>query len=369
MSSGSQATTPKKSINLNPTLFPYLPETTKQYLLNLDKRYGLTFQEFRILSETARDLDMWGEASLETLWQSIESNADEKLTGPTRKKYLLSAFKHQIENIRDQLIAYETSFDKIRKPKREPLHIETVQSDKKIYGDCPVASDETVCCNLKTIDSVENCAFGCSYCTIQTFYGEKAIFDSGLKKKLDRIAIEADRFYHFGTGQSSDALVWGNREGILDHLTAFAAKHPNILLEFKTKSDNIAYFLDHKIPKNVVCSWSLNTEAVIQNEEHFTANLNRRLEAARKVADQGIKVAFHFHPIVYYKHWKNEYGELTKRVLTGFRPEEVLFISLGSVTFIKPVIQAIRKRGEPTQILGGRGIENIELMTTQKEEK
>ena len=34
-----------------------------------------------------------------------------------------------------------------------------------------------------------------------------------------------------------------------------------------------------------------------------------------------------------------------------FRPEEILFISFGSVTLIKPVIQEIRKRGGATKIL------------------
>ena len=34
-----------------------------------------------------------------------------------------------------------------------------------------------------------------------------------------------------------------------------------------------------------------------------------------------------------------------------FVPEEVLFVSLGTVTFIRPVIRAIRERGWPSKIL------------------
>jgi spore photoproduct lyase len=62
-------------------------------------------------------------------------------------------------------------------------------------------------------------------------------------------------------------------------------------------------------------------------------------------------VGFHFHPLVYYEGWEEEYPELGRRLLDLFRPEEVLFVSLGSVTFIKPVIREIRRRGGPTRIL------------------
>ncbi|NIV72697.1 MAG: hypothetical protein GWN44_08470, partial [Calditrichae bacterium] len=73
------------------------------------------------------------------------------------------------------------------------------------------------------------------------------------------------------------------------------------MLEFKTKSNNIRYFLENETPNNIVCSWSLNTSVIIENEEHFTASLEQRLQAARTIADYGIKVAFHFHPLVYYQ--------------------------------------------------------------------
>src|SRR3990172_8145513 len=121
---------------------------------------------------------------------------------------------------------------------------------------CPVASEETVCCNLRTIDAVENCAFGCSYCTIQTFYSDTFKFDADFTTKLKKIKLDLNRFYHFGTGQSSDSLVWGNKNGTLDALCQFAKGAPNVLLEFKTKSNNLRYLLENDIPANIVCSWS-----------------------------------------------------------------------------------------------------------------
>ena len=68
------------------------------------------------------------------------------------------------------------------------------------------------------------------------------------------------------------------------------------------------------------------------------------------VADKNIRVSFHFHPMIYYAGWEKDYPALAIRVQENFSPEEVLFISFGSVTFIKPVLKAIRERGWKTKI-------------------
>ncbi len=43
--------------------------------------------------------------------------------------------------------------------------------------------------------------------------------------------------------------MWGNKEGILDALFDFAKSNPNVILEFKTKSNNIKYFWKMKFLK------------------------------------------------------------------------------------------------------------------------
>ena len=138
--------------------------------------------------------------------------------------------------------------------------------------------------------------------------------------------------------------MWGNREGILDALFLFAKENPNVLLEFKTKSDNIKYFLENDVPKNILCTWSLNTTTIIENEEHLAASLDKRINAARKVADKGVKVGFHFHPIVEYENYLNEYQEVYEKLILNFQAKEVALVSFGTLTFIKPVIKQLRER-------------------------
>lgn len=332
----------------NKTLFEALEPEQQGFIREIAFAHRFSFQEFRQAVEACRDLASWGEADLQSWWEAESARNGSR--GPSLKRQLLQRLQIHLAELRRSPKRYPEE-GLIRPKKREKSRIVTEKSGKKIWGSCPVASPKTVCCNLRTIDAVENCIFGCSYCTIQTFYSERIVFDADLAEKLKAIPIEPDRFYHFGTGQSSDSLAWGNRNGNLEALCRFAAEHRNILLEFKTKSDNVGYFLENETPPNIVCSWSLNTPTIIANEEHFTASLPRRLEAARAAADRGVKVAFHFHPMVYYAGWEEEYPAIAGELLRRFDPEEVLFISFGSITMIKPAIQKIRRLGHQTKIL------------------
>ncbi len=324
------------------TFFPLLSIDDQSYIREIAEHYLFTLQELRIVSEIARDLSMWGEVELPELWSGFEEEF-------SNKDKIIKALDQRIDKLRNAAKRY----GQLKLPTKEEQHLELCHSEKPIHGACPVFSDKTVCCGLKTIDAVKNCCFGCSYCTIQTFYGEdNAIkFDDNLKEKLSKIEIDPDKFYHFGTGQSSDSLAFGNFNNLLGDLCEFAVAHPNILLEFKTKSANVDYFLENDVPKNIVCSWSLNTETIVKNEEFFTATLAERLLAAKKVAERGVRVSFHFHPMVYYSGYVEEYKNLAERVMQEFQPEQIAFISFGTLTFIKPVVHEIRKRGWNTKIL------------------
>ena len=332
------------------TLFDVLTLAEQSFVAGLCLRFRLTHQELRKLVEDVRDLSMWREAEAAEIWKELEEEIRPRDDRRLWKELLLKAFNGRIGAIRHAAKSYPALPP--ASPSRPALRVTAESSDKNIVGCCPVYSEKTLCCGLRTIDAVQNCGFGCSYCSIQTFYGDDIVIDARLGEKLRALKLDPGTFHHFGTGQSSDSLLWGNRFGLLDELCAFAAANPDILLELKTKADNIDYFVERRgaIPDNVVCSWSLNTDTIIANEEHYTASLQRRLNAARRAADSGVRVAFHFHPIVFYSGWEKEYGRVANELTESFAPEEVSFVSMGSVTFIKSALLSLRRRGLSTKI-------------------
>lgn len=331
------------------TLFPHLDERLQAFVEGISRRYHLTFQELRFLAQAARDLDMWREESLEHWWsrEPLSYQPPDR----NRKKQLLQRLRQHLDALAKKEKEYSDDDHALKGVTREPIRLIETNEERTLFGRCAAYSDKTVCCGLYTIDMVTGCPYACSYCTIQTFYKNTAELPKDLPEKMRKISLDPNRFYHIGTGQASDSLVWGNRGGIIDAIVEFCREHSNVLFELKSKSDNVEPLLERELPPNLVVSWSLNTPTVIANEEHGTASLEQRISAARRLVEHGTKVGFHFHPMVFYKQCAEDYETIAHQLIRQFRTDEVLFVSMGTVTFIRPVVQQIRKRGGESKIL------------------
>ncbi len=318
-----------------------LEESQRIFLQQQALTYRFTQQELKQICDIAVDMAMWGEDELARVWPVLDETG---LAPKPRRQQLLSYLRQHWQTLKEKPFR----FAGIAPPNShngERIRRVNVEKERLGLGWCPVASPRTRCCNLLTLDAVENCGFDCSYCSIQSFYhGDEVRFDSRFPEKLAALQIDPQKHYHIGTGQSSDSLMWGNQAGILDALLAFAERHPNVILELKTKSKNINHLLKREIPPNVLCTWSLNPQVVISHEEHLAASLDERLNAARRLADKGVLVGFHFHPMIRYEGWQSGYGGIFERLCGSFDADEVAMVSLGTLTYIKPVIKQLRDR-------------------------
>lgn len=321
------------------------------HLKDLAHKYLFSFQDVKKVVDISTDLKMWQAGKL-------SDYVDIPLADKTTKQFKKKAIS-KLETTWSELKSKTKSYNDFNPTKVSPDKIKNLifkESEKSenttILGKCPVASEKTLCCNLETLDVVDNCGFECSYCSIQSFFPNNTILvENQLVKKLNNLTIDPNKRYHIGTGQSSDSLMWGNKGKILDQLMDFARKHPNIILEFKTKSKNISYFLNNEVPKNIICTWSLNPNIIIENEEHHAATLEERIQSARKLADKGILVGFHLHPIIYYDSYKNDYQDIANQITSTFKSSEVAMVSMGTLTFTKPVLKEIRKKKIYSKIL------------------
>ncbi|MDC7233230.1 MAG: DNA repair photolyase [Spirochaetales bacterium] len=319
----------------------------KKFVTQLCEHWRFSLQQIRQIIRVGRDLETWSEGSLAALWGDL---LPEKEGDRNELENRFRQFTASWENLKNSPKDYRGfSPGKIIIP---PAEMKALDDGRRILGDCPVASLKTRCCNLKTLDAVAGCGFDCSYCSIQSFYtGNTILFHEDLKAKLAALNLDPDKSYHIGTGQSSDSLMWGNRKGLLEDLFAFARENPNVILELKTKSDNVGELLSLDVPPNVLLTWSLNTPTIIDAEERLTASLEKRLDAARRCADARLPVGFHLHPMVWYKGWESEYADLFGAMTSRFTAEEVVTVSMGTLTFIKPVLKKLRERPIHSKIL------------------
>ncbi len=312
----------------------------------LTTEYRLTQSQVRILKDAITDLAMWGMSSLEEVFHpEIPKN----LKGKDRGRSFMTQLESHMRTLR------ETPADYARftpQPTTSSKGRGTQENaSPTILSLCPVADEQTRCCNLQTLDVVTQCAFGCTYCAIRSFYrNDSVLFPKNLKAQLANLELDSEKTYHIGTGQSSDSLLWGNHNGLLADLFDFARQNPNVILELKTKAagKSIDEALALNPPKNVLFTWSLNPQVIIDNEEFQTALLEDRLSAAEQVAKAGYLVGFHVHPMVWYVGWEADYATMALEIMRRFKPEQVVMISMGTLTFTKAVLKQLRSEGVRT---------------------
>jgi len=177
------------------------------------------------------------------------------------------------------------------------------------------------------------CPFDCSYCFLQCYANFPGII---LPANIEDFFTEFDALYknfkkpiRIGTGEFCDSLA-------LDEITGYSTKlipyfkDKNVFFELKTKSNRIANLLNITPSKNIVISWSLNPQLLIEKEEVATASLKDRLAAAKTLQQKGYNVAFHFDPIIYSENWKKLYEQTIESLYSYLEPP-FSWISLGTL--------------------------------------
>lgn len=223
--------------------------------------------------------------------------------------------------------------------------------DGYFFKRCPGASQKKVlaCCNYYVLNLGQQCNMNCSYCYLQSYLNTPTmIMYSNIDQALGELKAMADEHpslpYRVGTGEVIDSLSLDDITLYSRTLIEFFKNYPKWTLEFKTKSAQVDQFLDCEHSKNVVVSWSINASEVITREEHLTASLEERLQAARKCADRGFPLAFHIDPLVYFTDWKQGYQDLIDRMTAMFSPREINVISVGALRFQPEQRHMMRER-------------------------
>ena len=344
-------------MNAKESLLNSLTEERRAETLSLASMFSLTEQMELELVKNQADLMLFDMPSLADL---INLNEILILDNGQRRNAFLSMMRKTMMEIEKSEIDY-SSFPTYRAERGE---ISVIDEDSQLgFGrcPCPIDGEKTRCCKLTTLDVITQCAFSCSYCSVQAFYDRmriKAV--SNLREKLDALHID-DSVWHIGTGQASDSLFLGDDHGILSDLAYFSEKHPNIMIELKSKAYRTDIF-KRKYPRNMVFTWSLNAPTVIEKEERGTASLIKRLECAAAARDNGSLVGFHIHPMVYFKGWDEEYPRVAEEIERRFSPDDIYAISIGTLTFTKAVLKKLRQRGAESRVLVERSARDLRMV-------
>jgi spore photoproduct lyase len=227
----------------------------------------------------------------------------------------------------------------------------------EFFKPCP-CTPAYVSCGYKIISPVVGCPFDCSYCILQEYLNSLPIIVYvNLEDMFFELRARLENFrqpkIRLGTGELADSLALEPEIDIAPSLVQFFAGQDKMILELKTKSDNVSCLKDIDHGGRTVIAWSLNPEDTIKREEKGTATLEARLEAAQKVSEWGYKTGFHFDPIIDEPNAQEEYSRLAERIFEKIDPEKIAWISMGALRFMPKMESIIRKRFPESRLLLG----------------
>lgn len=259
-----------------------------------------------------------------------------------------------------------------------PIHIVTDRSDIKFPQDHSNAKKQLylarhqgqavkscqgmgdyVCCQYYTLALVSDCHLECTYCILQDYLKNNPVItiytnvDEVFAEISKRIQAQPQRLFRIGTGELSDSLALDHIHEYSKILVDFARSHPNLLLELKTKTNNVENLLglDHR--GRTIVSWSVNPQNTIDREEHKCSSLSERLNAARLCADEGYPVAFHFDPLLYFHDWQKEYADVVDQIAARFIRREIAWVSIGSLRFTPDLKKIVNDRFPKSHVMAG----------------
>ncbi|WP_321994461.1 spore photoproduct lyase [Clostridium butyricum] len=174
---------------------------------------------------------------------------------------------------------------------------------------------------------VSGCMGRCEYCYLNTQLGDKPFvrvftnIDDVLKRAKEYIEERLPQVTIFEGAATSDPIPLEPYTNALRKTIEFIGKEEKGRFRFVTKYNDVDTLLDAKHNNHTEIRFSINTPTVINTYEHYTASIDKRIEAAVKVANAGYKIGFIIAPIFIYDNWQKEYKDLIENIKSKLHSE------------------------------------------------
>jgi len=261
----------------------------------------------------------------------------------------------------EYIIVVKTYLNKRKIDKLTEGRIVTRENRGRFIKPCP-GTPGHVCCGYQIINYAQGCNLGCTYCILNYYFKKSPIT---IFSNISDLFLELENFLHdkrnltrFGTGEFTDSLLFESYSSLYDDLIPYISQTHNAVLEIKTKTVNIQRLLKIKQHNNTIVSWSLNSDYMAKKEERCAPPIEKRLKAAYRIQEEGYKLSFHFDPIVAYDSWEDGYRKTIDKLLQKIKPENIVYISMGTLRYIKEMKELMIK--EKASYLNGEFIRGLD---------
>lgn len=213
---------------------------------------------------------------------------------------------------------------------------------------------------------VMNCIYDCEYCYLKGMYpsGHLVVFVN-LEDYFRAVAQKLrEHPVYLCVSYDSDLAALEKLLGTCELWTEFAAKHPDLTIEIRTKSANGAMWDRQEPLPNIVYAFTLSPQRIVEQSEHQTPSAQARVSCAVEGMAKGFPVRLCFDPMLYCADWQQEYGsllqqidrELEERQMTW---EQVRDVSVGTFRISKEYMRILRAK-EPDSLVTQFPYENVD---------
>jgi spore photoproduct lyase len=229
----------------------------------------------------------------------------------------------------------------------------------EFFKPCPGTAQGYNCCGYQILTPLTGCGMYCRFCILQVYFDDhrQVLYTNwaDLEREVEaKMAAHQGRIVRVGTGEFADSLYLEPRLGLSTRVAALFERYPNAVVEFKTKSANIASLGAIRNPRQVVIGFSMNTPEMIGLLEKGTASLQQRLQAARTCEEMGFWLAFHFDPMVWHPSWKTAYRSVIESIFSSVKaPGRIAWWSCGGFRSVPALKAHLKASGEHLPLFGG----------------
>lgn len=193
--------------------------------------------------------------------------------------------------------------------------------------------------------NVMNCIFDCEYCYLQGMYpSSHLVIFVNLEDTFAEIErMLAEHPMYISISYDTDLLALETLTGFLADWCAFAAAHPTLLLEVRTKAAASGVLSALPVLPNMIWAFTLSPRTVVERYEHRTPPLSARLRTAAKALSEGRKVRLCFDPLLRIPDFRTHYRELFRETFASLPPQGITDASLGVFRIGRDYLKTMRK--------------------------
>lgn len=198
---------------------------------------------------------------------------------------------------------------------------------------------------------VMNCPYDCEYCYLQGMYpsGDVVVFVNPEDFFRETENVLAEHPLYLCISFDTDLLALEPVLGYVRAWSEFAAAHPTLTLEVRTKSAAVSSLSALPVLPNVILAVTMSPDEVIRRYEHRTPSLSERIRLADAALAEGRPVRLCFDPMLMIPDYENAYRNMFRRIFETIPASRIRDVSVGSFRISADYMKRMR-RNRPCEI-------------------